>query len=193
MRNSFALSASHTSIRFGGTDREAGLRGRSLSAVPFGARGQQTLGGREVTVKLARSAVPRSPTLVPNAVGGLRGEHCAGAERQLPPPANWCCRPSADLHRVSLIVCVWARHLELTGAAPEHRVHDERGDDELQGSDDAARVLASRRRPRRVHRPAHRRVVRTSRLRVLVDLSRCAATDAAATPRSDCSTVWACA
>ena len=64
-----------------------------MLAVPVGARGQQTLGWREATVKLARSAVPRDPTLVPSAVGGLRGDHSAGAECQLPRPANWCCRP----------------------------------------------------------------------------------------------------
>ena len=67
-----------------------------MSAVPVGARGQQTRGWREVTVKIARSAVPRKQTLVPSSLGGLRGDHGAGADRQLPPSANWCCRPSVD-------------------------------------------------------------------------------------------------
>ena len=39
-----------------------------MSAVPVGARCQQTLGWREVAVKLARSAVLRNPTFVPSAV-----------------------------------------------------------------------------------------------------------------------------
>ena len=38
-------------------------------------------------------------------------------------------------------VSVRARHLELTRPAPDHRVHDERGGDDLQGSDAATRSL----------------------------------------------------
>ena len=33
------------------------------------------------------------PALIQGAVGGQRGDHGAEAERQLPTPANWCCRP----------------------------------------------------------------------------------------------------
>ena len=73
-----------------------------MSAVPVGARCQQTLGWREVAVKLARSAVLRNPTFVPSAVGELRGDNGAEAERQLSPPANWCCRPKGDVHSADL-------------------------------------------------------------------------------------------
>ena len=90
-------------------------------------------------------------------------------------------------------VSVWARHLELTGLAPDHRVHGERGDDDRQGSDNATRALAVHWRPRRLHRPAHGSLFRMARLRGFVDLSRPVATCAAATPRSGCSTAWAAA
>ena len=90
-------------------------------------------------------------------------------------------------------VSVWARHLDLIGTAPDHHAHDERCGDELQGGDDATHSLPARRRPDRLHRPAHCRVAHTARLRGLVDLSRRAATGAAATPRSGCSTAWAVA
>ena len=66
----------------------------------------------------------------------------------------------------------WARHLDLTGQATDHRVHDGRGGDDREGSDDASGSLAVRRRFGRVHRPAHGRVVHTARMRGLVDLSR---------------------
>jgi len=92
-----------------------------------------------------------------------------------------------------LFVSVWARHLELTGSARDHCVHDERGGDDLQDCDDATRALAARRRAGHLHQPAHGRVVHTARLCGLVDVSRCAATDAAAVPRSGCSTAWAAA
>ena len=91
------------------------------------------------------------------------------------------------------IVSVWARHLDLIGTAPDHHVHDERCGDELQGGDDVARSLPVRLCPGGVHRPAHCRVAHTARLRGLVDLSRRAATGAAAAPRSGCSTAWAVA
>ena len=98
-----------------------------------------------------------------------------------------------DLSNGGCYVSVWARHLELTGPAPDHRVHEERGGDDRQGSDDATRALAVRGRPGRLHRPAQGRVVHAARLRELVGLSRRAATDAAAAPQSGCSTAWAAA
>ena len=62
-------------------------------------------------LRARRSELYRSATAVPSAIAGTS--------------------------RVS----VWARHLELTEVAPDHRVHDERGGEELQGSDDATGSL----------------------------------------------------
>ena len=70
-------------------------------------------------------------------------------------------------------------------------MHDERGGDEVHGSDDATRPLAVRLRRGRLHRPAQGRVVHAARLLGLVALSRRSATDAAAARRSGCSTAWA--
>ena len=92
-----------------------------------------------------------------------------------------------------LIVSVWPWHLELTGRAPDHRVHGERGGDDRQGGDDATRALAVQWRPRRRHRPAHGHLVRTARLRGLVAFSQPVATGAAAILRSGCSSEWAAA
>lgn len=90
-------------------------------------------------------------------------------------------------------VSVQARHLELKGAAPDHRMHDEHGGDELQGGDVANGTLALRGRSGLAHRPDHGRVVRAARLRALAIFSRHAATGAATTPRCGCSTAWAAA
>ena len=103
------------------------------------------------------------------------------------------CLTNARVALEAIAVSVWARHLELTRPASDHRVHGERGGNGQRGSDDATCALAARRCPGRLHRPAHCRVVHTARLCALVDLSRRAATGAAATPRSGCSTVWAVA
>jgi len=102
-------------------------------------------------------------------------------------------RQKLQLHYRDLKVSVWARHIELTGAVRHHRMHDERGGDDLQDCADATRALGTRRCPGRLHRPAHGRVVHAAPLRSLVGLSRRAATGAAATPQSGCSTAWAAA
>ena len=103
------------------------------------------------------------------------------------------CLTNARVALEAIAVSVWARHLELTGRAPDHRVHDERGGDDRQGSDDATGAPAVHWRARRLHPPAHGSLGRAARLRGLVDLSRRAATGAAAPPRSGCSTAWAAA
>ena len=90
-------------------------------------------------------------------------------------------------------VSVQARHLELKGAAPDHRMHDEHGGDGLQGCDVANGTLALRVRSGLAHRPDHGRVVRAARLRALAIFSRRAATGAATTPRCGYSTAWAAA
>jgi hypothetical protein len=74
--------------------------------------------------------VTRKSTLVPSAVGGLRGDHGAGAERQLPSPANWCCRPEAVGDRVQLATAkqpldtAKLRTVPATGHGSRHRPWD---------------------------------------------------------------------
>ena len=91
---------------------------------------------------------------------------------------------SEDHHRNrACSVSVRARHLDLKGAVPDHRIHVEHGGDELQGGDVANSTLALRGRPGLAYRPDHGRVVRAARLRALASFSLHAATGAAATPR----------
>ena len=77
--------------------------------------------------------------------------------------------------------------------APDHRVHEERGGEDLQGGDDAIRALAARHHVGRLHRPTRRCVVHSARWVGRVVVSLRAATGAAATPRSGCSSAWAAA
>ena len=85
-------------------------------------------------------------------------------------------------------VSVLARHLELKGATPDHRVHDEHGGDELQGGDAAkARWLCVGALVVRIGLPMAG-VVHEARLRALASFGQHGATGAATTPRCGCST-----
>jgi hypothetical protein len=87
-------------------------------------------------------------------------------------------------------VSVWARHLELTGTSPEHRVHDGRGGEGLYRGGGQPTPLAAARRLGGVHWPSHPTpalsVQTTARRRDLWGLKRLAASCGAAIPRSDC-------
>ena len=87
-----------------------------------------------------------------------------------------------------LSVCVRPRHLEMTWSAREHRVHGEGGEYELVEGSGTSGLLAVGYRTGRVH---CRQSGGGIGLAPCVGLSQQGATDAAAIPRSDCSTASA--
>ena len=88
------------------------------------------------------------------------------------------------------IVSAWARHLEMTWPVAEHRVYVEHGGCLGEGGGVCV-ALARRCRAGRVRsRSSGSRVGAAPGVKQ-VELSRLAATDGAATPRSGCSTAWA--
>ena len=88
------------------------------------------------------------------------------------------------------VVSVWPRHLELTWPVTEHRVHGEHGGCGFGEGNGVCRALAQRRRAERLR---SRSIGERFGAAPVVELSWQAATGGAATPRSGCSTAWACA
>jgi hypothetical protein len=103
-------------------------------------------------------------------------------------------RPAVVVSSSGYNVSVWPRHLELSRMPLEHRIHGEAGGGDMHGGDGVDGALAERRHVGRLDRgQSVCALVDTPRWRALPGFSRCVATDAAATPRSGCSTAWAAA
>lgn len=101
----------------------------------------------------------------------------------------------ADLEEAGFTVCVWPWHLELTRPMGEHRADGEHGgcvSSSCGEGDDVGRALGLQRRAVRVDIRSNDGLGDVPAVGS-VDVSRQAATDGAATPRSGCSTAWATA
>lgn len=127
--------------------------------------------GIEVTLlpaRYVRAYVNRNKTDAADAAALLEAARCA------------------DLHPVRIKVSVWAWHLEMTWPVAEHRDHGVHGGG-LGEDGGGCHALAQRRRAGRVHSQSSGSHLGAAPGVDAIGLSWQAATDGAATPRSDCS------
>jgi hypothetical protein len=102
-------------------------------------------------------------------------------------------KPSGNMEAHRIEVCVQPRHLEVRRMASDHRVHVERDGSDVEGGEGVVRALAAGWRLDGLRGPADSRVLGEAPLLDQADVSRPAASDGAAVPRSGCSTARAAA